>query len=346
MQYNKRYFFKDILTFVFLSHLLLLAIVFLCDAGKFSSERFVINAQKVQSTIVFMPLKKRVEQEPIKLSGKQKKTDRRQIVDYDKYQKKLKQQQAKQAKLNKSADKKAKKVVTSVQPVVPPVAPKPIVPTVQPVLKKAATSMKAEVVTKKPEIKKITSKPIAPSIADKKKEQKKIVAPEKKENKKIEIKAKVDQAIKKEALKPVEQPIKAQEQVTIEQPIVPEIVSQQVVEEEKVQDLVPVVVDEADEKDDLLEDVTFVGSHDLEMLHIQEQIKAQVAQHYKPPVGIAKKAVCELAVLVGMDGKPQQVKVKKGSGSMANDMCARAALLKVTFPKKVFGKEIIVELGQ
>jgi hypothetical protein len=330
----------------------------LCDSGKLSPERFVINAQKVESTIVFMPLKKRVEQQPIKFSGKQKKSARRQVIDYDKYQKKLKKQQDKQAKIDKlTAKKQAQKVVVPskpVVPIVPPVVAKPVVPTVKPTLKKAVTSVKVEVVTKKPEVKKPAPKQIASFTADKKKEQKKVVVPEKKEGKKIEVKAKVDQAIKKEAVKPVEQSIKAQEQVVA--PVaVAQVVQQQVVVEEKVQELVPLGVSEEDvsdealaklDEDDLGENVTFVGSHDLEMLQIQEQIKAQVAQHYKPPVGIAKKAVCELAVLVGMDGKPQQVKVKKGSGSMANDMCARAALLKVTFPKKVFGKEIIVELGQ
>jgi hypothetical protein len=82
------------------------------------------------------------------------------------------------------------------------------------------------------------------------------------------------------------------------------------------------------------------------MIRIKEQIQVEVAKYYKPPVGIAKNAVCEMGVVVGAHGKAERVSVKKGSGSMANDICARAALLKITYPKEVIGKEIIVELGQ
>lgn len=95
-----------------------------------------------------------------------------------------------------------------------------------------------------------------------------------------------------------------------------------------------------------LDNISFVGSHDLEMMQIKEQIQGEIVKYYKPPVGISKKAVCELTVVVGVGGKAERVTVKKSSGSVANDICARAALLKVKFPKEVIGKEIIVALGQ
>jgi len=89
-----------------------------------------------------------------------------------------------------------------------------------------------------------------------------------------------------------------------------------------------------------------MGSVDLERHVIVQQIQAEIVKYYTPPVGISKKAICTLAIVVGSDGKATKVTVKKGSGSMANDICARTALLKAQYPKEVIGKEIILDLGQ
>ena len=328
MQYNKRYFFKDIITLVFLSHLLLLAVVFLCDSGKFAPERFVINPQKVQSTIVFMPLKKRVIQQPVLATGKQKQLGKRKIIDYDKYQSAVAKKAMADKKASSLAKAKADKKAKS-KKIVPP---------------------KIELAVKKPEISKNIPKTAIKKEPTKKLEPVKTVPkPSIKHVKKVEDKKLA--AHVKEVVKPVVtkvEPIKVDENI-IPEVVVPQPMVQEVIVEQNIQE--PVQKDhdvqllEDDQTDDL-DDVTFVGSHDLEMLEIQENIRMQVVHHYKPPVGISKKAICELAVLVGADGKPSRVTVKKSSGSMANDMCARAALLKITFPKKVFGKEIIVELGQ
>lgn len=368
MQYNKHHFFKELVTFVFLSHLALLAIVFLCDSGKFTPERFVIHPAQVQSTIVFMPLKKRIEQKTVKLSRKQKKANKRKVLDYNNYEKKLAQQQKKQAV--RAAVQPEKIEALQISPVIAPI----VQPVVQSAGKKAATSVKSEVV-KKPEIKKLEIKKPATKVVQKKVEIKKPVpikqikpvqkalsvkTPAAKEIKKVDdVKKNVvpAQQVIKPVVQPVQEvkPVKVQEviapvavpekekSVIVEQTVLPEVLNQ----EQSIQIDESAGQDDNEHDDDLdLENVTFVGSHDLEMLAMQDEIKRQVGQHYKPPVGISKKAICELAVLVGPDGKAQRVTVKKGSGSMANDLCARAALLKITFPKKVFGKEIIVELGQ
>jgi hypothetical protein len=103
--------------------------------------------------------------------------------------------------------------------------------------------------------------------------------------------------------------------------------------------------------DDILSDeinlgnISFVGSRDLEKIRMRDQIYERVLHFYKPPVGIAKHVVCELLVQVGYDGKAVRVVVTKSSGSMAHDICARAALLQVTFFKEVYGKEFTIELG-
>ena len=68
MLYNKRCFFKEIFAFVFVVHLILLGVLFVCDTGKFHQERFVVNTNNLQSTVVFMPLKKRMQEQTIQFT--------------------------------------------------------------------------------------------------------------------------------------------------------------------------------------------------------------------------------------------------------------------------------------
>ncbi|MBV8661102.1 MAG: hypothetical protein JO129_03080 [Candidatus Dependentiae bacterium] len=330
VQYNKRYFFKDIFIFVFVSHVILLAIIFLCDSGKFHQERFAINSNNLQSTVVFIPLKKRVVQQQKTVDPRQKKDGDRKIINYDEYQKKVLAASTKTDKIKSKKDKKIKSAPKKKE-----IAPQIAKSTIK---KDKVTQLKSE--KKSPTLlqqdhKKKSEKKSEKVVLDKKKKVEKQKS--KKPEPVIEKKEKKEES-NIESIAPVAQEQKI-EPVKIEEQIVPVIESST----EKQEELLKF---NASENDIDLEQISFVGSHDLEIIQIKEQIQVEVEKYYRPPVGIAKKAICEMAVLVGAHGKAERVTVKKGSGSMANDICARAALLKVTFPKEVIGKEIIVELGQ
>ncbi len=303
-------------------HVALLALMLFCDASKFHQKKFTITQDIVSSTIVFMPLKKHIAQPQTKAQAGSTAADNqvRNIMHYDAYQKSMVQQPV-----------QPKKVVTpSAKTVIKP-APVPVKKAAASVVKKAATSLQTQV---KKEVKKVV-KPQAKKVEKKVTPVKKI-EPIKKPiiEKKVVAVSEKKQEVMRQAIQP--EPIVA---APVAQ-VMPEVVEQAVVASE------PVAALPSQEVISDAQNVTFVGAQDLEMIEIQDQIKHQVMQHYKPPVGIAKKAICELAVVVGPDGKGQRVTVKKSSGSLANDMCARAALLKIKFPKEVIGQEIIVELGQ
>jgi hypothetical protein len=346
VQYNKRDFFKDIFVFVLLSHVVLLAIVFLCDSGKFTPERFVMHDHKNQSTIVFMPLAKRIKQHTSSHDAHQIKSMDRKVIDYDMYQKKLAQKVTEQVKKEQPA--KVVPVQFVEQKIKPAIekkhAPSPV--------KKAAT-----VVQSKPVIQKKVEKNIPAQHTQKK--DTKLVVDKKKDT--TQLKPDIKKDLKQEKpleQKPVLPELKKHEhkQVEVIDKEVKKVVTSDPAAEQKEKQSPeqqnPVVQDKQNldlplaDDDGSLDHVTFVGSHDLEMLEIQDHIKMQVREYYKPPVGMSKHAICELLVFVGNHGRPERVSVKKSSGSRANDMCARAALFKITLPKKLYGKEIIVELGQ
>lgn len=356
VQYNKKYFFKDIFFFVLFFHLFLLGVLFVCDTSKFHQEKFVINTNNLQSTVVFMPLQKRVSQKKSSPLASVKNPVSRQVMSHNEYEKKV--MQADNKKLAEPEQKQIEPVIDQIKKeVIAQEVKVPQMPIVKPVVvelvKKSPTIIKAESskkiapavkkpVVKKPAIKKPVSKNAAvkAKIEPKKKVEPKVVPDKKNETNPATVK-----------------PAAEKEQVKNNQPKI-----ESVIQSKQADLIVEKVIEKTSKNDDGsvdasvrgeiglakidLENVSFVGSLDLEMMQIKEQIHSQIAEYYKPPVGISKKAVCELSIAVGSDGKAHRVTVKKSSGSIANDICARAALLKIMFPKEVIGKEIIVELGQ
>lgn len=349
VQYNKRYFFKDIFFFVLFLHIFLLGILFVYDTSKFHQQKFVINTDHLQSTIVFMPLHKRVLQKKSSSTQTLEQTQNRHVMSYDEYQKKIAEQQSKEIK-----------------PVVKHMQEKIIAPKVKdlsaPKVKSAMVgSAKTSLRIIKTELsKKVTlanKKSVEKKIAIKQAVSKNTVAQEK-----IEVKKKTEQKIvadkKNEKNSIVPQPLiekeepKKNDKIKIEPTISPQkidAVTEKVIQQKL--DTHDLSVDPLQGRDPEfvevdLENISFIGSLDLEMMQIKEQIQNQIAQYYKPPVGMSKKTVCEFSIVVGFDGKAHRVVIKKSSGSIAHDICARAALLKVIFPKEVIRKEIIIELGQ
>ena len=374
VQYNKQYFFKDIFLFVFAIHLILLGVLFVCESGKFHQERFVIDTKSLQSTVVFMPLQKRVPESKVGVAGS-KNSGARKVMSHDEYQKKLaKGKKKKPAKIKKST---AKQQAIQKKQVIKPVEKKVVqqAEKKQPA-KKSPTMLRQEknssLAKAAADKKKLQADAAAKALADKKalvlKEQQKLADKMKADkekktaadkiaaDKKAADKALLDKIaadkkkIESVKIEPVQEVKKIADQIIA--PVQKEVIAakvEPVIEEEDVSDEKEDVSDDnskGEDEDDDLDNISFVGSRDLEMMLIKEQIQAEIVKYYKPPVGISKKAVCELSALVGPGGKATRVVVKKGSGSMANDVCARAALLKVAFPKEVIGREITIALGQ
>lgn len=312
--YNKHLFFKDICIVVLVGHGILLALLIFYDTGKFNQERFVLHDNKYHSTVVFMPLKKRVLNTNSAVENSSVSNDLK-VINYQQYEKKAIKQE-KPSKKKKIAEPVVKKeIVKTPKKVVQKKEQKPAT-TIKTDTKKKSDKKKHEKVDlKKDEPIKVLEKP----VLQEKKDEPAPVKPE----------------VKKEVVQPVVEK-KVEEPV-----IVPE--EKQSVQSQQARQSVQEKIVPAQE---FSEPVSFVGSYDLEIIQMKQQIQEQVALYYKPPVGIGKKLICELTVLIGPHGKAETVTIKKRSGNIANDVCARAALLKVTFPKQVIGKEIIIELGQ
>lgn len=361
VQYTKRRFFKEIVLFVIACHVFVfLLFIFVYNKAQ-HKPKFTISQKHTYSTIVLLPLHKKVVAPFQKSSTHAVDNSRtlKKVISYQDYQKKRKAKQQRDiARKQKATAKKinskkqlSKKSVVSKQ-----------VKKVDP--KKAAvrTSVKKSVVKKTTgtmlkQEKKDFTKQVTKSVKkvpEKKKEivkkqmqsdEKKDVAvkqvkPEVVEVKKIEQKV---EALKKEAEVPqVEKAEKPEIEKSVE--VLPEV-------KEPVQEPVASLQEDVSLEEKFAEDidtehVTFVGRQDLEMIHMQEQIQVEVAKYWKPPIGIAKDAVCEVSVSVDTQGQAGNIRIVKSSGSFANDVCARAALLQVSYPKEIWGKEFTISLGQ
>lgn len=327
VQYNKSSFFIEIFFSVLFFHFLLMGMLFVCDTNKFHKEKFIIDTGILGSTVVFMPLHKKISQEIKAEKIDSNKNNKQVVISHHVYEQKVAAAQKKQTK----SDQKL------LYPVQHNNSPKQSsVQKEQVAIEKEYHDLHTTLITKsekKPDLKKkkeVVKKPATKNSAVKAKVD---------FQKNIEIKKNED-AEKKDQIK-FEAKIEKNDQTKILKDSLEKVVEHAPIAVEQ-NTVAP--VQEIDSID--LQNVSFIGKLDLEMMYIKEQIQHEIALYYKPPVGISKKIACQLTIIVGLDGKAYQVTIKKSSGSIANDVCARAALLKVQFPKEVIGKEIIVELGQ
>jgi outer membrane biosynthesis protein TonB len=90
------------------------------------------------------------------------------------------------------------------------------------------------------------------------------------------------------------------------------------------------------------ESVVYVGRMELQALEVQQEIASQIAQHFKPPKGLARNMMCDIKICVGWDGIVQHADIEKGSGVLAYDVHARTAAQALTFPKPTWGKELVL----
>jgi len=340
VQYTKHTFIKEIFSFVFFVHVLLVMLLFVGGTSNPKKEKFVINSNNLSSTVVFLPLHKRVPQN--KNSSQSTSLDqKRKVVSYDAYQKALQQKNKKHVK--KTESKIEKKVVQA------PAAKKQIdqkkqaVKVEKPVQKvKAATTLQHE--KSKLKVQKKASKQV---------EVKKVLTQSEKkslEKKSVEKKNSAIKAVEKVAVKAQEkktEPVQDLKVDPVQEPEQPQAI-EHVVELDSV--LAAIVENDHTQDDTIdddinLDDISFIGRDDLEKHEIQERIKLEIEKHWKAPIGIAKTAVCELAILVDIHGEVLQVTIQKSSGSLVYDMSCRSAVYQSQFPKEVYGKEFIIELG-
>lgn len=342
MLYNKKKFKRDIVGVVCFFHICLLLFFITYDGKKFEQERFVIATKANGSTIVFMPLRKKIEQPVLKTDSQQ--SDKKSVMmTLDAYEKQKKIREAKKiGKSDKKAVQVAKKIAkksTQLPKKVKVVAKQvnPIVSVNKPVMLEKKTSAilkELPVVSNTLIVQSPFTKPV--DVKPAKKIDVALVKKVVEEKVKLKVEEKIAPSIdtKQENL--------SHSIVTMPAPVA----DQGSVDTKIDQAHEPVV--KCDEPDQMLDQdqIIFIGSYDLQLSEMAEQIKQQATLYYKPPVGIAKNMVCQLAVTVGENQKATIVTIQKSSGSLANDMCARAALLQVVFPKQLQKRQIVVELGQ
>lgn len=315
-------------------------LLFVGDTSNAKKEKFVINSNNLSSTVVFLPLHKRVSHN--KNSSQSTLLDqKRKVVSYDAYQKALQQKNKKRAK--KTESKIEKKVVQAPAAKKQIDQKKQVVKVEKPVQKvKAATTLQHE-----------KSKLTVEKKSSKKTEVKKILTQSEKkslEKKSVEKKNSASKAVEKVAIKAQEKKIEPVQDLKVDP--VKEIEQSQAIQSVvEVESILAPIVENDDTQDNTidedinLDDISFIGRDDLEKHEIQERIKLEIEKHWKAPIGIAKTAVCELVISVDIHGEVLQVTIQKSSGSLVYDMSCRSAVYQSQFPKEVYGKEFIIELG-
>lgn len=93
------------------------------------------------------------------------------------------------------------------------------------------------------------------------------------------------------------------------------------------------------------ENVQYLGQLDLQALEMEQAVNSEIQQHWTPPPGISNDAVCEVNILVSWEGAVNFT-IENPSGIAMYDVSVRSAMMKVTFPKQLWGKSFSITFKQ
>ncbi|MCX5922534.1 MAG: TonB C-terminal domain-containing protein [Candidatus Dependentiae bacterium] len=187
-------------------------------------------------------------------------------------------------------------------------------------------------------------------------EPKKVIAPKKSKTETAQDATSKKDKAKKNKQEKVKVPEKVKEKLVekvVEKPA--EKVVEKLPEEElKKEELQPLVVpdmaatgtQESSTEGDGSPNIRYVGQDDLDAMYMQDAVIQEVAQHWRPPVGISKDRVCVTTITIDWNGKVKKIKIDTPSGVPMYDISTRSAALATQYPKSLWGKECTITFKQ
>jgi len=72
------------------------------------------------------------------------------------------------------------------------------------------------------------------------------------------------------------------------------------------------------------------------------KVCSAISENWHMPAGMQPPSVCKLIVALAFDGKPKTITLDTSSGIVVYDLAAQAAARRATYPKEVWGKDLIL----
>ena len=366
---KRQQFFFDILIFVTSVHFLCILCACIYQSKRGIEQISLIAPDIRGSTLVFVPLHKKIEQPKTKASANSVQKPHH-MMNYDEFlDRQKKAESAKKSGVSKtgiakpSHEKKAapKKPEQKKSPVVKSAEKKAAMQ--KSVSKKTGSTVqelsKKVVDSKKPEAKKVEPKKSSAATSMKTESIKSKKTEAFSEKQAAPVQKNQECIVEKQVEKVVEQKVEEipakiiPEQNIAEQKAFEPNISEQIIAEKKAEEVVHENIQEEQnlsakgQQDYVLplldmNDVTFVGVQDLEHLQIQQLVAGQLAKHWKRPVGMANK-ICVIRIELHANGTIINAIVEKSSGVPMYDMAAKSAALKTVYPQEIWNKKLVIQ---
>lgn len=88
----------------------------------------------------------------------------------------------------------------------------------------------------------------------------------------------------------------------------------------------------------------YIGRYEKDALELEDAIRQEIMQYWKPPAGFIQDAACTLAFFIDWDGVAQNITISESSGILVVDLAARTAIESAMFPAISRGKEMTLTL--
>ncbi|HLB40678.1 MAG TPA: TonB family protein, partial [Candidatus Babeliales bacterium] len=89
-----------------------------------------------------------------------------------------------------------------------------------------------------------------------------------------------------------------------------------------------------------------IGRKDLELLQLQDQLRQNVAQSWRPPLGFPRALTAVVAVVLSPTGQIEQIQVQQSSGVAVFDASVQQALSAVPWPPAAWGRSHVLTFKQ
>jgi len=97
---------------------------------------------------------------------------------------------------------------------------------------------------------------------------------------------------------------------------------------------------------DTQQDIIYLGSDDLVVLRMHQEIEQEITHYWEPPIGLSHELLCVTRIKIDAHGRVSEVIFEKKSGVLAYDISVRTAAHKIVLSQWAYNKELVITFKQ
>jgi hypothetical protein len=94
------------------------------------------------------------------------------------------------------------------------------------------------------------------------------------------------------------------------------------------------------------EEVIYIGREEKALIALHELVQQEITACWRPPVGLSDELSCVIKIKISAQGIIDALDIERSSQVLSYDIAARNALYHISFPKGLWGQEVVITFKQ